>query len=155
MAVITAKGFTCRMSATGGGANRIEANSLAAAHRAAAAELVAANIGQPFHVVFMDLMMPVMNGFEAMRRIRSVDRHVLLVAASASCHPKDMELAMECGADVFLTKPFTLQDVQRVFARFGGPGEQSEVVMHSNPLEAPSTAPATPGRADVEVLSDI
>ena len=119
-------------------------------------EAVAQHSRQPFHVVFMDLMMPVMNGFEAMRQIRSVDRRVLLVTASASCHPKDMELATECGSDVFLTKPFTLRDVQRVLARFWGPGEEVQNVPPSTPLEPPSTAPDEPHpAADVDLVSNL
>ena len=91
-----------------------------------------------------------------MRQIRSVDRRVLLVTASASCHPKDMELATECGSDVFLTKPFTLRDVQQVLARFGGAGEEIHNVPPSTPLEPPSTVPDAPHPgADVELVSNV
>ena len=59
-------------------------------------------------VVITDLMMPEMDGFELMRKLR--DRHELddvkIIVLSAKCYDFDRRRAKELGADGYLTKPF-------------------------------------------------
>ena len=59
-------------------------------------------------LIFMDLSMPIMDGFEATRRIRRSEtgRHAHIVALSAHCHEDDMRiLALAAGCDECLVKP--------------------------------------------------
>ncbi|MDO8754337.1 MAG: ATP-binding protein, partial [Anaerolineales bacterium] len=60
------------------------------------------------HMILMDTRMPVMNGYEAIKRIRSsVDgKKVKIVSVTASAFEEDRKKAMEIGADDFLGKPF-------------------------------------------------
>jgi CheY-like chemotaxis protein/HPt (histidine-containing phosphotransfer) domain-containing protein len=65
--------------------------------------------GTPFDLVLMDLQMPVMDGFEATRRIRADERlgkklPVLALTASAMAHER--RRCMEAGMNGILTKPF-------------------------------------------------
>ena len=59
-------------------------------------------------VILMDNVMPVMDGLEATRRLRS--QHTLdqvpVIAISASAAKDDMQRAMEAGATAFMSKPF-------------------------------------------------
>lgn len=59
--------------------------------------------------IVMDLMMPVMDGYEATRAIRALDRHdaieVPIVAMTANAFESDRTRAFEAGMDEHLTKP--------------------------------------------------
>ena len=62
-----------------------------------------------FSAVLMDLNMPVMNGFEAAKAIRALDRNdaktVPIIALSASNDPEDIGKALEAGMDTHILKP--------------------------------------------------
>lgn len=68
-------------------------------------------------IILMDIGMPIMNGMEAMIKIREMekklDRHALLIMLSAHVYKDDIELAKESGADDFLGKPFSEHDFLR------------------------------------------
>ncbi|HWF24003.1 MAG TPA: response regulator [Solirubrobacteraceae bacterium] len=73
-------------------------------------------------LVFLDIDMPRMNGFEACRRLRSDDTTsgatiVMLTAAHGEGVRREAE---EAGADLFLTKPFSPLDLLRLVDRLGG-----------------------------------
>jgi signal transduction histidine kinase/DNA-binding NarL/FixJ family response regulator len=58
-------------------------------------------------VIFMDLVMPVMDGFEATRRLRTLPelKDVVVIAISASVFNFDRQQSQEVGCDDFLPKP--------------------------------------------------
>ena len=60
------------------------------------------------HMILMDTRMPVMDGFEAIKRIRSSTggNEVKIVSVTASAFDVDRKEAIEIGADDFLGKPF-------------------------------------------------
>jgi CheY-like chemotaxis protein len=60
------------------------------------------------HLILMDTRMPVMNGFEAITRIRSnaEGKDVKIISVTASAFDADRDKALEIGADDFLGKPF-------------------------------------------------
>jgi len=64
-------------------------------------------------LVLMDLVMPVMDGFEAIQVIRSqpAGEGIPLIAVSASVLSEDQERVMAVGADAFLRKPFTSEEL--------------------------------------------
>jgi signal transduction histidine kinase/ActR/RegA family two-component response regulator len=70
-----------------------------------------------FDVVIMDLLMPVMGGLEATRRIRQLEassgRHVPIVALTACALDQDREACLEAGMDHYLTKPLKIQELAR------------------------------------------
>ncbi|MEA2196600.1 MAG: two-component system, chemotaxis family, chemotaxis protein CheY [Solirubrobacteraceae bacterium] len=73
-------------------------------------------------LVFLDIDMPRMNGFEACRLLRSDDATsgatiVMLTAAHGEGVEREAE---EAGADLFLTKPFSPLDLLRLVDRLGG-----------------------------------
>jgi CheY-like chemotaxis protein len=70
-----------------------------------------------YDVVFMDLQMPVMDGIEASRRIRAWENgghHTFIVALTASYLPEQGQLLFEAGIDNYISKPFELEQVQRL-----------------------------------------
>jgi CheY-like chemotaxis protein len=76
------------------------------------AKAVEAFINGSFDLVLMDLQMPVMDGLEAIRRIRDVERTeglrpTLISVLSANVAAEHKRLALEAGADGHIGKPFT------------------------------------------------
>jgi two-component system cell cycle response regulator DivK len=58
-------------------------------------------------LVLMDLSMPIMDGWEATRRLRQdpANAGLKIVALSAHAIPAEIERALGCGCDGFVTKP--------------------------------------------------
>jgi CheY-like chemotaxis protein len=106
--------------------NRDAADSLAALLSAMGAEVQTAYDGrsalqlldelQP-EIVFLDIGMPEMDGYEVARRMRQRHgaRDVLLVAVTGWGQPADRQRASEAGFDSHLVKPATFDDLQKIF----------------------------------------
>lgn len=67
-------------------------------------------------VVLMDLSLPVMDGWEATRRLKSdaATRHIPIIALTAHAMVGDRERALEAGADDYDTKPV---DIERLLGK--------------------------------------
>ena len=65
---------------------------------------------QDFDVVLMDVQMPIMNGLEATRAIRSMEGkdHVIIIGLSANVFEEDQKKALDSGMNDYLTKPIRL-----------------------------------------------
>ncbi len=57
-------------------------------------------------LVFLDVMMPKMNGYEVCRRIKEVNSRVYVVLLTALGQAVDKEKGISVGANEFITKPF-------------------------------------------------
>ncbi len=65
----------------------------------------------PAEIVLMDIQMPVVDGYEAARRIRALEatngeRRTCILAVTASAFSQDREAIEECGCDDMISKPF-------------------------------------------------
>lgn len=65
-------------------------------------------LAMPPAVMLLDVMLPGIDGFEALRRLRAepVTRALPVVMLTAKGQREDRERAMACGADLFISKPF-------------------------------------------------
>ena len=68
-----------------------------------------------YDLVLMDVQMPVMNGYEAARKIRALNDPALagitILAMTANAFDEDKKKALECGMDGFLTKPIVIDEL--------------------------------------------
>jgi PAS domain S-box-containing protein len=71
-----------------------------------------------FDAVFMDCMMPVMDGLEATRRARALGLRLPIIAMTANSMPSDREACLKAGMDDYLAKPITLDRLKRILERF-------------------------------------
>ena len=66
-----------------------------------------------FDVILMDIMMPVMNGYEAAKMIRSLDREdakeIPIIAMTANAFTEDRLRAKEAGMDEHVAKPVDVE----------------------------------------------
>ena len=71
-------------------------------------------------LILMDLMMPVLDGFEATARIKSdpSTRHIPLIVVTALSRPNDRTRILSDGADAYITKPFSLDMLANMIERY-------------------------------------
>ena len=61
----------------------------------------------PFDLIFLDLNMPKVDGFECLKRLKAnpVHQHIPVVIVSTSRRPEDIEKCKQLGALMFVSKP--------------------------------------------------
>jgi CheY-like chemotaxis protein len=69
-------------------------------------------------LIFMDLKMPVMDGFEATEKIKSIRPQVPIVAQSAYSVDDDIEKALGSGCSDFISKPIDQNEFYRITAKY-------------------------------------
>lgn len=81
---------------------------------------------EPFHVVFMDCHMPVLDGFAATRQLRELFdlSQLAIVALTASALEEDLQRCHACGMDSVLTKPVRRDDFVSTLTRIASQREQ-------------------------------
>ena len=92
-------------------------------------EALAALDRQSYDLIFMDVMMPEMGGFEATQAIRERQKQpaqfpnckssIIIVAMTASAMQGDREKCLAAGMDDYLAKPVRLEDVRAIVEKWG------------------------------------
>lgn len=89
---------------------------------AAAVERFASSAPGTYDLILMDVQMPKMNGYEATKAIRKLERPdsgtVPIVAMTADTFAKDIRLAYEAGMDEHLAKPISMERLVQLLAQF-------------------------------------
>ncbi|MGW5719935.1 response regulator transcription factor [Amycolatopsis sp. NPDC003865] len=78
---------------------------------ATAREAVAAATGEPPDLVLLDVMLPDLDGFEVVRRLREQHRTVPVLFLTARDGQADKVTGLSLGADDYVTKPFDLAEL--------------------------------------------
>ena len=90
----------------------------------AAVDVFTASVPGSFDCVLMDLMMPVMSGYEAAHVIRGLGRPdaktVPIIALSANAFEEDVALAKDAGMDEHLAKPVDIRKMFQIMSRLRG-----------------------------------
>lgn len=99
------------------------------------------NIGKnPYHLVVLDVMMPTLNGFETLEKIRELSS-VPVLMLTARTETSDKIKGLEYGADDYLTKPFVIEEfIARVnslirrYTKFNKPLDDNKTKLHFDGL---------------------
>jgi signal transduction histidine kinase/CheY-like chemotaxis protein len=85
-----------------------------------------------FDVIFMDLTMPVLDGFQSTKRIREIEaqrkqngemaRSSIIVALTGLASDEDQKKAFAAGVDHFVTKPLRFKDLKQMLSEWKLPG---------------------------------
>ncbi|MBB4264466.1 response regulator [Roseospira visakhapatnamensis] len=77
----------------------------------------------PPGLLILDVMLPRLDGFEVLRRVRDDPalKRVPVLMLTAKGQARDRQMAEQMGADAFIAKPFSNQDVVRQARRLAAP----------------------------------
>ncbi len=83
--------------------------------------------GKPYQIVIVDLQMPVMDGFEAAKRIRELDKELPIIAMTARTMQEERELTILAGMNDHVAKPV---DPDILFTKIGkwASGTSGEII---------------------------
>ena len=77
-----------------------------------------------FDAILMDVMMPVIDGLSATRKIRALDREdagsIPIIAMTANAFDEDVRQCMEAGMNAHLSKPLEMKKVVETIAGYCG-----------------------------------
>ncbi len=74
-----------------------------------------------YDVVLMDIRMPVMNGYEAAKALRSLDRpdaNLPIIAMTADAFSEDIQHCLECGMNEHVAKPIDIQKLMKLLKTY-------------------------------------
>jgi signal transduction histidine kinase/CheY-like chemotaxis protein/HPt (histidine-containing phosphotransfer) domain-containing protein len=116
-------------------------------------EAVQALACEQFDLVFMDVQMPEMDGFEATAAIRRQEKetggHVPIVAMTAHAMKGDRERCLDAGMDDYLAKPVEAKLLSEVLARWGRNARGDKSALKAK------TVPSGPNDSEVFDLSTL
>ncbi|EGX95607.1 two-component sensor protein histidine protein kinase [Cordyceps militaris CM01] len=102
--------------------------------------------GQPYHIILMDVMMPVLDGYEATKLIRKdpmeAVRKILVIAMTASAIQGDREKCLAAGMNDYLAKPVRADVLRRKLDAYVNAPE--------NPFPTPSPSPLEISQAEYD-----
>lgn len=109
-------------------------------HQALRKVRIAASEGQPYSLVLMDFMMPVVDGIEATRRLRHAGfgaEDLPVIALTAVAEPREIRRFAEAGGQAYISKPLSIDQLSATLEAWlpGEALEQSgEQAQHSGSL---------------------
>ena len=75
-----------------------------------------------YNIILMDIQMPVMNGYEAARQIRSCENEdaktIPILAMSANAFQEDVARSMDAGMNEHLSKPIDMETLFSVIGKY-------------------------------------
>ncbi len=82
-------------------------------------EALEAHRSNPYDMILMDCQMPMMDGFEASRQIRSLkQRQPVIIAVTANALVGERERCLNAGMDDYLSKPFQAEQLVAVVKKW-------------------------------------
>ncbi|WP_333030464.1 MULTISPECIES: ATP-binding protein [unclassified Microcoleus] len=113
-------------------------------------------------LIITDLVMPVLDGFEMIRRIRANNefKNVVIIVTSASVFEADKCQSLQAGCDDFMPKPVQVEILLEKLEKhlqIEWAYEEEKAVVNSSPLPSPSPSPSlvAPPEPEIEALYDL
>ncbi len=124
---------------------------------AATGEEAVALAQEKFDLVLLDVMLPGIDGMEVCRRVRSLNRYVPVLMLTARSSDIDKVMGLESGADDYLTKPFSVQEllarIKAIFRRMEA--MSSPEVARERPIEVGDQIHIEPGTREVRIRGQL
>ena len=79
-----------------------------------------------YDIIFMDMQMPVLNGVEATKKIRTLNKKIPIICMSANVYKENKHEAKMAGMNDFIEKPFSPKDIEVRLAQLLSPLEKKE-----------------------------
>jgi len=121
-------------------------------------EAVAAVQDFPYDLVFMDIQMPEMDGYQATAHIRALPgplARIPIVAMTANAQTSDRERCLAAGMDDYVAKPFQQRTLVEVIARWTPPPAAEAAPAAALAAPAPIVPAPTPVLLDWEVVAEL
>ncbi|HEY4984906.1 MAG TPA: response regulator [Verrucomicrobiae bacterium] len=117
---------------------------------------------EPYNLIFMDVMMPEMDGLEATRAIRERQKagatnyhsSIVIVAMTAQAMQGDREKCLAAGMDDYLAKPIRPKDVRAVIERWGSQSAPAAPAAPAPKADAPAPVVEEPP-VEMDILNDL
>jgi two-component system, OmpR family, response regulator len=120
---------------------------------AATGEEALAIADEDFDLVLLDVMLPGIDGMEVCRRLRSLNRYMPVMMLTARSTDIDKVMGLESGADDYMTKPFSVQEllarIRAIFRRMDT--LSSPQAVRERPIDAGGGIVIQPGTREVRV----
>jgi CheY-like chemotaxis protein len=71
-----------------------------------------------YDIIFMDLIMPEMDGYESAQKILQHDKSNLIVAFTADSMPESRKKAEMAGIRDFISKPVRIEELKKLFSKY-------------------------------------
>lgn len=84
-------------------------------------EAVKACLREDYDMVFMDCQMPVLDGYEATRKIREAQgngKHTVIIAMTANAMQGDAAKCLAAGMDDYLSKPININCLKSILEKY-------------------------------------
>ncbi|BDS12574.1 response regulator [Aureispira anguillae] len=76
---------------------------------------------QPYNLIFMDIQMPEMDGYETTIQIRKdtkIDQDILIIAMTANAMQEDRQKCLDIGMNDYISKPVIAQDIEHIIRKW-------------------------------------
>ena len=80
---------------------------------------LASDMFETYHpdLILMDIKMPVMDGFEATRRIRTLSKTIPIIALTAFAFEREKEIAKQCEFTDYVVKPIDIKELKKLIVK--------------------------------------
>jgi len=73
-----------------------------------------------YTLIFMDIQMPILDGYEATKEIRKIDKNIPIYAITASAMKEDIQKTLESGMNGYLHKPIDVSKLYKILLKYTG-----------------------------------
>lgn len=74
--------------------------------------------GKVYSLIFMDIQMPVMDGYKATESIRAINSNIPIIAMSANAFPEDIQRAKKSGMNDYVSKPINVDELVKTLQKW-------------------------------------